>query len=98
VAVVEIKVPVKAHKDRPRKDKEPKTTVKPEGLSRDAVAGKFSATSRQYETYKAKNGMRLDREWNELTTFIQFKMNGENLDDAVRRIESFRSKMQAERE
>jgi len=63
-----------------------------------SVAGKFSATSRQYETYKAKNGMRLDREWNELTTFIQFKMNGENLDDAVRRIESFRSKMQAERE
>ena len=94
VAVVEVKVPVKAaHKDKGRKDKEPKATVKPEGLTRDAVAGKFSATSRQYETYKAQNGMRLDREWNELTTFIQFKMNGENLDDAVRRIDSFRSKM-----
>jgi serine/threonine protein kinase len=93
-AVVEVKVPVKPHKDKPpRKDKEPKTPVKPEGLTRQAVAGKFSATSRQYDAYKAKNGMRLDREWNELTTFIQFKMNGDNLDDAVRRIESFRSKM-----
>lgn len=93
VAVDEVRVPVKPkHKD-PRKDKEPKVPVKPEGLTRDAVANKFSATSRQYEAYKAKNGMRLDREWNELTTFIQFKMSGENLDDAVRRIDSFRAKM-----
>nr|MBA3455204.1 hypothetical protein [Deltaproteobacteria bacterium] len=91
VAAVEIKPPLKS--GRPRKDKEPKQAGKPDVMTRDAVAGKFSATSRQYEGYKAKNGMRLDREWNELTTFIQFKMNGENLDDAVRRIESFRSKM-----
>ena len=96
VAVVEVKVPAK-HKD-PRKggkdkDKDPKTVVKPEGLTREAVGGKFSATSRLYEAYKAQNGMRLDREWNELATFVQFKLNPENLDDAVRRIDSFRSKM-----
>ncbi len=95
VAVVEVKVPAKPHKD-PRKgtkDKDPKTVVKPEGLTREAVGAKFSATSRQYETYKAQNGMRLDREWNELATFVQFKLNAENLDDAVRRIDGFRSKM-----
>ena len=95
VVVVEDKVPVKQVKpQRKDRDKEPKPAVtKPEGLTRDAVAGKFSATSRQYEDYKAKNGMRLDREWNELTGFIQYKMNGDNLDEALRRIESFRSKM-----
>ena len=70
------------------KDKEPKP-----GLTREAVGAKFSSTSRQYEAYKAKNGMQLDREWNELTSFIQFKMTTENLDDAVRRIDAFRAKL-----
>lgn len=69
------------------------TPPKPEGLTREAVAAKFSATSRQYEAFKEKNGMRLDAEWNELTSFIQFKMTNDNLDDAVRRIDAFRSKL-----
>jgi serine/threonine protein kinase len=72
-----------------KKDKEPPKV----GLTREAVGAKFSATSRQYEAYKAKNGMQLDREWNELTSFIQFKMTAENLDDAVRRIDAFRAKL-----
>ena len=74
--------------DPPRKIDPPKTA-----LTREAVGAKFSATSRMYEAYKAKNGMQLDREWNELTSFIQYKMTGENLDDAARRIESFRAKL-----
>ena len=37
--------------------------------------------------------MQLDREWNELTSFIQFKMTADNLDDALRRIDNFRSKL-----
>ncbi len=61
--------------------------------AREAVAAKFSATSRQYEAYKSKNGMQLDREWNELTSFIQFKMTPDNLEDALHRIDSFRSKL-----
>lgn len=85
--------PVKTTRKDPRKTETVKVVPKPEGLTREAVASKFSATSRQYETYKTQNGMRLDREWNELTTYIQFKMTGDNLDDAVRRIESFRAKM-----
>ena len=70
-----------------------KDPPKPAGVTREAVGAKFSATSRQYESYKAKNGMQLDREWNELASFIQFKMTTENLDDAVRRIDAFRSKL-----
>ncbi|CAN5870094.1 hypothetical protein BH11MYX3_BH11MYX3_05550 [soil metagenome] len=78
------------HRDPPiKKDPPPPKTL----LTREAVGAKFSATSRLYEAYKAKNGMQLDREWNELTSYIQFKMNTENLDDAVHRIESFRAKL-----
>ncbi len=80
---------VRVKKDDPAKKIEPPKA----GLTREAVGAKFSATSRQYEAYKAKNGMQLDREWNELTSFIQFKMNDDNFDDAVRRIDAFRSKL-----
>ena len=83
------KTTVRVKKDDPVKKVE---TPKP-GLTREAVGAKFSATSRLYEAYKTKNGMQLDREWNELTSFIQFKMTAENLDDAVRRIDNFRSKL-----
>jgi hypothetical protein len=80
---------VRVKKDDPAKKIEPPKA----GLTREAVGARFSATSRQYEAYKAKNGMQLDREWNELTSFIQFKMNDDNFDDAVRRIDAFRSKL-----
>ncbi len=86
--------PVIVKKNPGRKpDLTKKDPPKPAGVTREAVGAKFSATSRQYESYKAKNGMQLDREWNELTSFIQFKMTTENLDDAVRRIDAFRSKL-----
>ncbi|MBA3462989.1 MAG: protein kinase [Deltaproteobacteria bacterium] len=75
----------------PLKKEPPKTTTTT--LTREAVGAKFSATSRQYEAYKAKNGMQLDREWNELTSYIQYKMNADTLDDAVRRIDAFRAKL-----
>jgi serine/threonine protein kinase len=85
-----------AKRIRPRPDGTKTNTPSPkpdDGLTREEVAAKFSATSRQYEAFKAKNGMRLDAEWNELTSFIQFKMTADNLDDAVRRIDAFRSKL-----
>ncbi len=76
----------------PRPDARTDSSPKPE-LTRAQVAAKFSATSREYEAYKAQNGMRLDREWNELASFVQFKMTSDNLDDAMRRIELFRAKL-----
>jgi hypothetical protein len=62
-------------------------------LTRDAVAGKFRSVSREYDAYKAKNGGRLDQEWNDLATYMQFHLTADNLDDAARRIEVFRAKL-----
>ncbi len=91
-----VKPPLIVRKKDPRRDppikKDPPPSSKTQ-LTREAVGAKFSATSRLYESYKTKNGMQLDREWNELTSFIQFKMGTENLDDAVHRIEAFRAKL-----
>jgi hypothetical protein len=82
-------------KDPPRRGGDPAIKKEPPKttLTREAVGAKFSATSRQYEAYKAKNGMQLDREWNELTSYIQYKMNADNLEDALRRIDAFRAKL-----
>ncbi|MGE0868104.1 MAG: serine/threonine protein kinase [Kofleriaceae bacterium] len=76
---------------RPRREpaKEPS---KPEH-TRKSVGARFTATSRLYEAYRAKNGARLDHEWNNLATFIQFKLDADNLDEAVRRIDQFRERM-----
>ena len=75
-----------------------KTTTEPPPpkkteLTRDAVAAKLQAVKREYDAYKAKNGGRLDGEWGDLATFIQFHLNGENLDEAAHKIDSFRAKM-----
>jgi len=62
-------------------------------LTRDTVASKFRAVSTEYTAYKAKNGGRLDQQWDDLATFMQFQLRADNLDDAVRRIDAFRAKM-----
>lgn len=91
---VKVTPPPKKTVVRVKKEDPPKKVEAPKpGLTREAVGAKFSATSRLYEAYKTKNGMQLDREWNELAAFVQFKMTADNLDDAVRRIESFRAKL-----
>lgn len=63
------------------------------GLTRDAVASKMSAVKREYDTYKARNGGRLDGDWGDLAMFVQFHMNDSTLDEAARRIEQFRAKL-----
>ncbi len=69
------------------------TVAKPVGLSRDAVAAKMSALKREYDSYKAKNGGRLDGEWGDLAMYVQYHQNDSSLDDLARRIDSFRAKM-----
>jgi eukaryotic-like serine/threonine-protein kinase len=69
------------------------TAPKPVGLSRDAVASKFSVVKREYDTYKQKNGGRLDGDWGDLAMFVQFHMNDSTLDEAARRIDQFRAKL-----
>ncbi len=85
---------VHASSHRPtRRVEQPKPPATKPELTRDAVGLKLSQTSRLYEGYKEKNGMRLDGEWNNLAQFIQFKMTNDNLDDAMRRIDAFRAKL-----
>ena len=61
--------------------------------TRDAVGARFRAVSRAYETYKTKNGGRLDGEWGDLVTFVQYHLNTDNLDDAMHRIDAFSAKL-----
>jgi hypothetical protein len=66
------------------------TAPKPE-LTREAVIAKFRAVRHQYEQFKQQNGGRLDTDWNDLASFIQYHPN--DFDEFSRRIDAFRSRM-----
>lgn len=68
----------------------PATPVKAE-LTREAVIAKFRAVSRQYDAYKQQNGGRLDQDWNDLASFIQY--HPDDLAEFSRRIDAFRVRM-----
>jgi hypothetical protein len=75
---------------RPRQV-EPKR--EPDKLTRELVAGKFSSARREYAAFKTRNGDRLEKEWGDLATFMTYQLSSSNLEDAVRRIESFRARL-----
>jgi hypothetical protein len=85
--------PVHDTHKQPHKQTVKKVEPKHDALTRDAVAAKFGAVKREYDAYKAKNGGRLDGEWGDLATFIQYHLSGDNLEDAAKKIEAFRAKM-----
>jgi hypothetical protein len=60
-------------------------------LTREAVIAKFRAVRHQYEQFKQQNGGRLDADWNDLASFIQYHPN--DFDEFSRRIDAFRSRM-----
>ena len=70
---------------------EPRPSHEP--LTRDAVASKFKVVKHEYDLYKDKNGARLESEWGDLATFMNFQLRTDNLDDAARRIDAFRAKL-----
>jgi hypothetical protein len=74
------------HQTTPPVDKAPK-----QELTREAVVAKFRAVSKQYDVYKQQNGGRLDQDWNDLASFIQYHPN--DLEEFSRRIDAFRSRM-----
>jgi hypothetical protein len=82
------------HTARPAglRDPDRKLDKKPE-LTREAVAGRFSAARREYDAFKIRNGDRLEREWGDLATFMTYQLTPTNLEDALRRIETFRAKL-----
>jgi hypothetical protein len=80
-----------------RVQKEPRPSPPaPPPFTRDLLSQKFRQVRREYDDYKANFGSRLEREWGELATYIQFMPA--NTDDAgrreaARRIDVFRGRM-----
>ncbi|HWO19575.1 MAG TPA: serine/threonine-protein kinase [Kofleriaceae bacterium] len=80
---------------RPRPPESPKEPPKEpkKDLTRELVAAKFSSVRREYAAFKGRNGDRLEKEWGDLATFMTYQLTPGNLEDAVRRIESFRAQL-----
>jgi serine/threonine protein kinase len=80
---------------RPPRVETPKITpdppVKPEGVTQDQVTNKFMAAQRLYREYKTKNGDRLNKDFTDLMTYVQFDKASPA--DRLHKIESFISKM-----
>jgi len=64
-------------------------------FTRDQLGQKFQQVRREYDTYKAKFGSRLEREWGELATFIQYTPASDDAErkEAARRLDEFRARM-----
>jgi serine/threonine protein kinase len=62
-------------------------------ITREAVTSQFEAVIKEYNAFKARYGMRLEVQWSDLATFMQFKLRTDNLHDAARKIEAFRGQM-----
>ena len=67
----------------------------PAPFTRDQLGQKFQQVRREYDDYKAKFGSRLEREWGELATFIQYTPASDDAErkEAARRLDSFRVRM-----
>ncbi len=84
--------------ERPRPPRPPREPRKDpdrdkKELTREAVAAKFSSARREYAAFKGRNGDRLEKEWGDLATFMTYQLTSANLEDAARRIESFRARL-----
>ena len=84
--------PARTHK-REGHEGHREVATRPVGLTREAVAAKMSAVKREYDSYKSKNGGRLDGDWGDLAMFVQFHLNDSTLDEVAHKIDLFRSKM-----
>ena len=72
------------------------TPAPPAPFTREQLGQKFQLVRREYDGYKAKFGSRLEREWGELATFIQYMPASDDdagRKEAARRLEAFRGRM-----
>jgi eukaryotic-like serine/threonine-protein kinase len=74
-------------------DRDGKDSKDVKDLTRESVAAKFSAARREYAAFKDRNGDRLEKEWGDLATFMTYQLTSANLEDAMRRIETFRARL-----
>lgn len=86
--------PAAAHRVAHKEAKPPAAPAAP--FTRGQLGQKFQQVRREYDDYKAKFGSRLEREWGELATFIQYMPASDDdagRKEAARRLDSFRVRM-----
>ena len=85
-----------AHHPSLHKDPRPPQAPAVAPFTREQLGQKFQQVRRDYDDYKAKFGSRLEKEWGELATFIQYMPASEDdtgRKEAARRLDEFRSRM-----
>jgi hypothetical protein len=78
------------------KDTRPPPVAAPAVLTREQLGQKFQQIRREYDGYKAKFGSRLEREWGEFATSIQYlTASGDDAGrrEAAHKIDEFRARM-----
>jgi hypothetical protein len=89
--------PVHDASHRPaHRDTRPLPVAVPAALTREQLGQKFQQIRREYDSYKAKFGSRLEREWGEFATSIQYlTASGDDAGrkEASRKIDEFRGRM-----
>jgi len=76
--------------------KESKPAVPAAAFTREQLGQKFQQVRREYDEYKSKFGTRLEKEWGELATYIQYMPASDDdagFREAARRLEAFRARM-----
>jgi serine/threonine protein kinase len=79
------------------KDSAPTAPTAP--FTREHLVQKFQQVRREYDDYKPKFGLRLEKEWGELATYIQYQYLAATDEkagrkEAARRLDAFRGRMQ----
>jgi len=87
------KDPTRPHRPRPRPQAGSGEPIPPkvETATLDAVTNKFMQAQRLYREYREKNGGRLEKDFTDLMTYVQFDKASPA--DRLKRIESFIGKM-----
>jgi hypothetical protein len=70
--------------------------AKPAAFTHDQLVQKFQQVRREYDQYKTKFGSRLESEWGDLATFIQFMPANDDdtrLREAAHKLDAFRARM-----
>jgi len=76
--------------------KDAKPSAPPAAFTREQLGQKFQQVRREYDDYKSKFGSRLEKEWGDLATYIQYMPASDDdtgLREAARRLEAFRVRM-----
>jgi hypothetical protein len=82
--------------DDDRKVERPgKRPTERELLTRTVLDAQLEVASKEYNIFKAEHGLQLESQWSDLSTFMKFHVRTDNLADAMRRIEAFRSQVRA---